>query len=211
MTRIVLCLSLLCLSLGACSPFKSNQPPPNIYALHAQEPGAEAARARKPVLAVQEPAVPAGFEGNRIAVHLENGRRLDYAAASNWPGALPKTLQDFLIQSGRATPLMVVAPDFGIPADYTLLVRVNDFSPWYAGTAEQAPVIRISLSFTLLGAQSERVFSNFTLARSASASANRMTVITAEMEAMLQEMVAEAYGKLVAGLPSARSNTKAGD
>ena len=191
------------LVLGACSPFKSDQPPMTVYAVHA----APSAAAEKParVVSVAEPSVPQGFESNRLAVYLQDGRRMDYAAGAGWPGPLPKVLQDFMVQSGSAAPgIMAVTPDSGIPAGYSLLVKVNDFEPVYGADAKSAPQLKLSFTFTLLSG--DKIVSSFTLAEAKTASANSLTVIVGEMESMLQEIAAQAFQNITNALSVSRKS-----
>src|SRR5262249_20273013 len=87
---IVLASALL---LSGCSGFKSSAPPTALYTIHMAQAQPQAASRQKRIVSVAEPAVPPGFESDRIAVVFEQGRRMDYAAGAAWPAPLPKVLQ----------------------------------------------------------------------------------------------------------------------
>jgi cholesterol transport system auxiliary component len=186
----------LALVLEGCSGFKSSAPPPDIYALHAA-PGPPAVANRPPyIVAISEPEVPAGFETEKIVVYLQHERRMDHAAHAAWPGPLPKVLQQFIVQSARAIPgLMGVTPEAGIPANAKLLVRVNDFEPVYETGEKAAPLLKVSLTFTLIS-QRDKIVASFTLAKTQMAESNSLTAIASGLEGLAREMTQEALWKM---------------
>jgi ABC-type uncharacterized transport system auxiliary subunit len=208
MKNRILAAAFICLLVpGACSPFKSNQPPMTLYTLQAPEPVASKAKPRR-IIAVAEPEVPPGFDTHRMAVYMQDGRRLDYAAGAGWPGPLPKVLQDYIIRAGNATPgLMAVSPDSGMAATHVLLVKVNHLEAIYGTEAKSPPRLKASLSFTLLSS-AERIISNFTLAREKMASANSLSVIVGETEGMLNEITEQAFLKMRSSAPPRTSPKK---
>lgn len=185
---------LLCGALCACSPsFKSAQPPATVYAIHA-ETAAMSESGKASVVVIPEPVVPAGFETGKIAVYLDGGRRMDYAAGAIWPAPLAKMLQEFSVQSARGVPgVLAATPESGMPAAWRLNVIVNDFAPVYG--AGDSPELRVSLTFMLVSLRNDRVADSFTLSRSAQ-SAHSLSAIVTGMESLLREMMAEAFARL---------------
>lgn len=195
-TLAVFCLSALLLT--GCSGFslKSSAPPLALYTLHAA--GAPAAARAKQVIAIAEPDVPPGFESDRIAILLDQGRRQDYAAGAAWPAPFPKVLQDFLVRSGNAVEgLMAVTLDSGLPARYKLLVKVNDFEPVYAADAKAPPLLKVSMTFTLQPLDKNVISASFTLAEDRPASANSLTAITGGLESIAQDIVAQGFARIL--------------
>lgn len=184
------------LLLGGCSGFKSSAPAPDIYMLHAFPGDKGAADRPLHVVAVSEPEVPAGFETDKIVIYLQQERRMDYAAHANWPGPLPKILQQFFAQSVDNAPgVMGVVPGSGIPAAAKLFVRVNDFQPVYETDVRAAPLLKVSLTFTFIN-QREKISASFTLAKTEGAASNSLTAITSGLEALAREITAEALWKM---------------
>jgi ABC-type uncharacterized transport system auxiliary subunit len=184
------------LMLEGCSGFKSSAPPPDIYTLQA--PPVTGATAGRPshIIAVTEPEVPAGFETEKIAVYLQDERRMDYAAHASWPGPLPKVLQQFIAESASGMPGVIgVLPESGIPASSRLAVRVNDFEPVYKADVKSAPLLKVSLTFTLMTRQ-DKIGTSFTVAKSEPATANSLTVITGGLEKLAREITSEALWKM---------------
>jgi ABC-type uncharacterized transport system auxiliary subunit len=187
--------------LAGCS-MTSSAPPATTYALH---PAAAAVSQNKAsgVFSVTEPTLPAGFETDQIALYLDNGRRLDYYAGARWAAPLDQVLQDVLVQSGRnALPGMVVdTPDLNIPTNYKLAVKVNEFAPVYAAGAESSPLLKVSMTFTLVRVPEQKVIADFRLEQSRQMETNSLTAITSGLEAMLQAILGEAYATLAKTMP----------
>lgn len=186
------------LVLSGCSGLmKSSAPPPTLYPLHAAAQAPRQAKAQR-VVSVAEPQVPPGFDSDRIAIYLEQSRRMDFAAGAAWPAPLPKVLQDFIVHSAAANPrLMAVLPDSGLPAAYSLMVRVNDFEPVYGADAKAAPVLKASMTFSLVALDRNKIIANFTESRETPATANSLTAITAGLETLAQDMVSQAWQKML--------------
>ncbi|MCC7037786.1 MAG: membrane integrity-associated transporter subunit PqiC [Alphaproteobacteria bacterium] len=159
MKKLFPVLACICLAaLAGCGSItKSKAPPVSVYTLHAEKPEKRASSA---AVIVQEPEMPAGFDTARIALHMSGGRRMDFYADAAWPDALNKVMQDFIIQSARFS---AVTPDSGVNAPYSLQVKVNDFQPVYADTAQGVAEIRVSLTFRLIDRSSEKLLRDFTL------------------------------------------------
>lgn len=192
MNRIFPVLACICLAaLAGCGNItKSKAPPVSVYTLHAEKPEKRASSA---AVIVQEPEMPAGFDTARIALHMSGGRRMDFYADAAWPDALNKVMQDFIIQSARFS---AVTPDSGVNAPYSLQVKVNDFQPVYADTAQGMAEIRVSLTFRLIDRSSEKLLRDFTLSEKMPASANTITAITGDLETLLRKVTASGLARI---------------
>jgi ABC-type uncharacterized transport system auxiliary subunit len=186
------------LFLSACMPFGSSKPAPLIYALHG--PSGPERQTRKNiarVISISTPEVPAGFDTDKIALYLYNKRRLDYYANAVWPDHLGKVLQRITIESARALPdVVAVDPASGIPASIELQVKVNDFEPIYAASANAPPQLKVSLSFRLLSSGSRRILFDKTYSATAPARENTQTAIVSGLEALLHSVDAKAFREI---------------
>lgn len=192
MKKVIPAIAFVCLAaLAGCGNItKSKAPPISVYTLHAEKPQKRASSA---AVIVQEPEMPAGFDTARIALHMSGGRRMDFYADAAWPDALNKVLQDFIIQSARFS---AVTPDSGVNAPYALQVKVNDFQPVYADTAQGAAEVRVSLTFRLIDRSSEKLLRDFTLSEKTPASANTITAITGDLEMLLRKVTAAGLSRI---------------
>jgi ABC-type uncharacterized transport system auxiliary subunit len=192
MKKVIPAIAFVCLAaLAGCGNItKSKAPPISVYTLHAEKPQKRASSA---AVIVQEPEMPAGFDTARIALHMSGGRRMDFYADAAWPDALNKVLQDFIIQSARFS---AVTPDSGVNAPYALQVKVNDFQPVYADTAQGVAEVRVSLTFRLIDRSSEKLLRDFTLSEKTPASANTITAITGDLEILLRKVTAAGLSRI---------------
>lgn len=192
MNKLFPVLACICLAaLAGCGNItKSKAPPVTVYTLHAEKPEKRASSA---AVIVQEPEMPAGFDTARIALHMSGGRRMDFYADAAWPDALNKVMQDFIIQSARFS---AVTLDSGVNAPYSLQVKVNDFQPVYADTAQGMAEIRVSLTFRLIDRSSEKLLRDFTLSEKMPASANTITAITGDLETLLRKVTASGLARI---------------
>lgn len=205
-------LSVLVLS-GCASLLTSNSEPQAIYSLkEARDITAlnSSTSGLSHVLEIQRPVLPPGFDTARIAMYLENGRRMDYYADAKWASPLDEVLQEFTLQTARKTfPQAIVAVSGqALDADYRLQIKVNEFQPVYSGVAETAPLIVASLSFTLLAMPEERIVTSFTIEQQEAAQANTLGSITAGLERLLQSVEARAFETISGRISgkAARSN-----
>jgi len=185
---------------GCSSVLKDKTPPPTIYALHAAPAEAPALPHGKkpPIISLAEPNLPAGFDTDRIALYLAGGRQLDYLAGAQWPEHLGKVLQNMLIASApTGGALTVVPPDTATQPDYRLLVTMLDFAPTYAGDAKSAPEIKVTANFRLVSLDTDKIVLDTTFTAHNAAAANSQTAIVAGLEALTQQVVAEAYNDVV--------------
>lgn len=192
---------LLCCFLGACSTSQmltSKEPKQTIYSLRPLEEGAGVATGPARIVEIAMPSVPPGMDRDRIVLYLDNGQKLDYYAAARWPALLSNILQDFTRRTASTTLPYVVAvtPDQEIDSQYRLQLKVNEFAPVYQIDSSDAPLLKVNLEITLTQLPSDRVLTNFTLSNSMMASKNRLDVIVAGLEKMLQDLEQQAFLKI---------------
>lgn len=178
--------AMLTLLVG-CMPF-SKQSAPNLYALHAVPIGPTSL----PAIAVAAPEVPPGFDSDRIALYMQSGRRLDYYARAAWPDRLPRVLQEAILASIPGA----VSAESGLPAPYTLRVRVRDFAPVYAADATAPPLLRVTLETRLIAGQSQKTAMHGIFSAEKMAAANSQSVIVAGLEDLLHKALSQALRKI---------------
>jgi len=197
--HLVLPLALTgCLSLSSSGAKDAS----SIYTLHAsasaaaQAPTPAQARGRE-VVVVPKPELPAGLGTERIALYLEQGRKLDYYADAKWSAPLDDLLQDYVIQRAKLDlPGKVVGtPDLAPSARYRLALKVTDFGPVYADMADKAPRLDVALTATVIALPGETVKTQFTVKKSSAASANSLTAITNELGTLLASATDETLQK----------------
>ncbi len=203
MMKTSLMMAVAAVALVACSPLKSTAPAPLTYALHPDLTTPQTQSHPDGVMFVSRPGLPAGFDTDRIALYMDGGRRIDYYAGARWAEALDIVLQDVLVRAGRhELPNMIIdSPDLNIPAQYKLAVKVNDFAPFYEQGAAGLPLLRLSLTFTLVRMPRENVVSDFTLQSEMRAGDNTVSAVTAGLEAMLKGILPRAYANIAEALP----------
>lgn len=197
MKHIVAMAAASLLVLTGCQGLTSSKKPVSIYNLRYTA-SAPSAAASAGVLVVGEPALPSGMETDRIALYLDDGRRMDYYADVLWAESLEDVLQDVVVQAGRsALPNMVVdSPRLNIPGNYRLAVKVLDFAPVYQAGSEAAPYLKVAVNFTLVQLPEKRVLTDFTLESGQAASGNDLTAISGGLETLLQDILTKAFAKV---------------
>lgn len=189
------CVAILC---AGCAGLHSSQVASQIYTLEPAQPPAPApagAVAGSVTVQVLRPLAAPGLDTDRIAV-VREAQRLDYFAASRWPGPLPDLLQNLAIDALRAAGrFRAVQPDAtAFAADDVLQIEIRRCQAEY--TADGSPVVRVQLLATL-GRQSDRtLLASVTAESSRSAGANRMQAVVAAF----QGAVGEALAQLAANL-----------
>ncbi len=145
---------------------------------------------------VPKPELPAGFDTERIALFLDQGRRLDYYADAKWSARLDDLLQDFLIQKAQQDlPGKVVgSPDLAA-AKYKLALKVDDFEPVYMDAPDKAPRLDVAMTVTVVTLPGETVKTQFSVKKSVPASGNTLTTITNELGDLLHSVTDEALQK----------------
>ena len=201
--HLVLPLALTgCLSL----PSSGAKDASSIYTLRASASASAAAAAKTPtpaqargreVVVVPKPELPAGLGTERIALYLQEGRKLDYYADAKWSARLDDLLQDYVIQRAKQDlPGKVVGtPDLAPSARYRLALKVTDFGPVYADMADKAPRLDVALTATVIALPGETVKTQFTVKKSSAASANSLTAITNELGTLLASATDETLQK----------------
>lgn len=191
------CTLIAALSLSGCLSLKSKAPPAERYVIHAagNVPLRTLNLPPDTVLSVRPPAVPSGYDNNRIALLLDGGRRLDYYANSNWPDHLDDMLYDVLVQTVQKTyaGMTVAGQDLRIPAQYELNTNILHFEPVYAADAAGTPDVYVAVRFTLVRLADGRVVDDFTLESHTKAAQNTLSSVTGQLETSLQGLFNQAF------------------
>ena len=193
---------LVALSLGVSGCISVNlggPPPATVFTLQAPEGQMKApsgdVRGRT-VVVVPKPDLPPALATERIALYFEQERRMDYYADAKWSGKLDELVQEFLIdRAQQRLPRTVVEKTEAASANYRLSVKVTNFEPVYKGAADQPPRLDVEMTVTVIDLPEERIRAQFTVKKSAQASENRLTPITAELGKLLQSAIDEALAK----------------
>lgn len=191
-------LAMTLFALAGCQGLTSSKKPVLLYNLNYT--GGEVASAETTgILAVGEPMLPAGMETDRIALYLDDGRRIDYYAEAAWADSLEDVLQDVIVRAGRAAlPNMVVdSPRLQVPANYRLAVKILDFAPLYRTGAEDLPDLKVAVNFTLVHLPEKRVVADFTLENSQPATENALPAIAGGLESLMNGILTAAFEKVV--------------
>jgi ABC-type uncharacterized transport system auxiliary subunit len=172
----------------------SLRPPP------AREGVSPAPVDRSVVVLVSKPELPKGFETERITLLFEQEHRIEYYAGAKWSAPLEDLLQDYMVQMARqvAPDKLVPTTDTTLAARHKLVVKVSDFQPVYQGTAESLPRLDVAITVLVVGQPGDRVEAQFSLKRSAPASANRLGIVVQELEGLWREVARETMEKLLA-------------
>lgn len=191
----------LALLLGGCSTMLvSKEPQQTIYslrpALEEQSDIPQTKLAR--VIEIPRPSVPPGMERNRIALYMNDGQKLDYFASALWAAPLEDVLQNFTRRTATSVLPYVVAvtPDQNLDANYRLQIKVNEFQPVYGGNIDVAPLLKANIEFTLISMPADKIVSSFTLSQQRQLENNRLDLIVAGLESMLQDIEREAFIKM---------------
>jgi hypothetical protein len=144
-------------------------------------------------MVVLVPASCRGFDTERIALlgeappvitPMRDGRR-----AVSLLGFIAGVSHVF---SGR----VVATTDATAAAHHKLTVKITDFQPVYQATADSPPRLDVAMTVTLVARPEETVEAQFSLQKSVPASANTMTIVTKELEAVLQSLTEEMLQKI---------------
>lgn len=201
-TPLLFVLAAATLFLSACgtdSLLTSKEPQQTIYALR---PGTPAAAAPydlpAQIVEIAHPILPPGMDRDRIALYLDGGRKLDYFAAARWSSTLDDVVQEFTRRTASSVLPYVIAvtPEENIDPHYRLQVKILDFQPVYDADAAGTPMIEAIAEFTLIALPSDTVLTSFVLGKRGKANANRLDVVTAGLEKMLQEIEHEAFVRI---------------
>ncbi len=205
-----LLLSLTALALlSACSPTRlltSDEPRQTTYSLRG-DMTASAYSGPSRIVEIAKPILPSGFERSRIALYMDDGRKLDYYASANWPGPLDAVIEEFTHRALATTlpSIITVSPTQPVHSDYRLQLRVIDFQPVYGQSHEVAPKLMTAVEFTLISLPAQKILSSFTLRKEDVASSARRDIIISELEAQLRGIESEAFAKLAPHLKQKKS------
>ncbi len=195
MKKHILLATIAITVLNGCAGLTSKNMPPVTYTLRADEENNNVDAKASGILLVTTPQMPAGLDTEQIALYMDEGRRLDYYAGAKWPTTLDDVIQDVIVQTGRhQLPEMIInTPDMNIPSDYKLSVKINNFAPVYRGGPDGIPLLKISMTFTVLQLPGENVLAGFTLEDEQIATSNNISAVTMGLEELLQKKLLQAY------------------
>lgn len=197
-TVFALCAVLIVTGCSASSLLVSQEPQQTIYTLRPVAEQAAPSDALARIVEIPHPSVPPGMERNRIALHFDHGQKLDYYAGALWAAPFEDILQNFTRRTAsQILPYVVaVTPGQNLEAQYRLQIKVNDFQPIYGTDMKAAPLLLASLEFTLVSLPQDKIVSSFTLSQQMPTDSNRLDVIVAGLESMLQTIENEAFEKI---------------
>ena len=89
-------------------------------------------------------------------------------------------------------------------------MRVDDFEPVYAGNAKGTPALKISMTFTLVSLEKNKIATIFILKEDGQASDNSLTAIASGLQSLAQRLMGEAFQKIAPEIRPARSNARRG-
>jgi cholesterol transport system auxiliary component len=196
MMRRALPTAAAALLTAGCAGLHSSEQAMQVYTLEPAWPATVASATATLTLQVPRPLAAPGLDTNRIAL-TRGAQRLDYYAASSWPGPLPDFLQSLALDALRASGKFraVQADAAAFAADRILQIEVRRCQAEYTGAG--LPVAHVQLVATL-GQRSDRSLIASVSADSAvPAAENRMQAVIAAF----QRALGEAFGQLVAQLP----------
>lgn len=187
--------------VAGCGALKSTEPQQTIYSLRplaATQPEGLNVMGIARVVEIMKPTMPPGMERDRIALYLNGGSKLDYYAGYRWSAALDEVIQNFTRRTATNSLPNVVAviSEQAVDAQFRLQTKVNEFQPVYASDATSNPRLITNLEFTLISLPDEKILTSFTMGREGTATSNRLDVITAGLEKMLQDIEKDAFARL---------------
>jgi len=170
-----------------------------MYTLHESNSGltdVATEGAGRIVVVVPTPELPPAFDTDRIAIQFEDGR-IDYYADAQWSARLDDLVHDvFIERAQRKLPGAIVGKPGLVPAaNYRLAVTVTDFGPVYKASPDMPPRLDAGLSLTVIELPQEMVRAQFTVKKTAAASANRLGTVTNELKSLLHSVFDEALEK----------------
>ncbi len=197
--------SFLVLTLTSCIGLPKPPPPATVYQLRAPAQGLMAQPPALPAgtrLEVALPGVAAGLDSERIALALDNGRKLDYYAGAKWAAALPDVVQDVAIATLRdSLPGLSVDDDDNMNSPtHRLRIVVQHFAPVYATDATTLPKVNVTLRFALVRLADDALLADATLGTQVAVNANTLAGVTAALEQGLHRVLADAMPRLAVAL-----------
>ena len=199
---IVRCAMLIGLALGMTACISVNlgdPPPPTVFTLQTSDAQLKTRPMQmrgSAVVVVTKPEMPPALATDRIALFFEQDRRIDYYADAKWSGKLDDVVQEVLIsRAQQRLPMTVVGTQSRALGDYRLSVKITNLEPVYKAAADAPPRLDVEMTVTVIALPQERVRTQFTVKKSAQASENRLTPITAELGTLLQSVIDEALAR----------------
>jgi len=203
LTTAARAMPLLCLCLAGCSGlFQSKTKPEQIYYLRAPTaptmpaapvtgPGSAPGQAAATVapgapmsasIRVGRPVAGPGL-GTPHIILVQADHRMNFFSGSRWPAAAPELIEALAVQTLRASGEWASVEDSAspFPSDYLLVVHLRRFEADYT-EGDAAPVVHVMLDGIVGRRQGREVLSTFTVAGSATASANHMSQVVAAFE-----------------------------
>jgi cholesterol transport system auxiliary component len=179
-------LPLLLVLLSGCSNLlHSSAQPEQTYYLRA--PAATPATAAAPAarhgsLRVELPVASPGLDSARIML-VQADHRMNFYAASRWPGAAPQLIEALSVDALRAAGAWSSVQDSAgpFPADYLLQITVRRFDADYSGGGA-APEVRVVLDCSLGRGAGREVIASFAAQGTATAGGDRMREVVAAFE-----------------------------
>lgn len=177
-------LALLGVLLGGCSSLlhSSAQPEQTYYLRAPAATPATAAAGTLGSLRVELPVASPGLDSSRIML-VQADHRMNFYAASRWPGAAPRLIEALSVEALRAAGAWSSVQDSAspFPADYLLQIAVRRFDADYSGGGA-APEVHVVLDCSL-GRRAEReVIASFVAQGTAIAGGDRMREVVAAFE-----------------------------
>ena len=205
---LVCCAALAgCISIGGSD--SKDKTPTSTYTLHPKDTAPAPAKGAAAVV-VPKPELPPGLAGTqRIALVFGQGAQMDYYADARWSAGLDDLMQAVLIQAARSglKGTVVNTPELGASARAKLAVKVTEFQPVYKDAPDTIPTLTVGLTVTVLAQPGGATLTQFSVKKTAPASANTLTEVTKGLESLLQAAAEEAVQKASPALQSSAAKT----
>jgi cholesterol transport system auxiliary component len=173
-------------SAGCTGLFHSNAAPEQLYYLRAPAPttaanSAAPLPANAPGIRVLTPLASPGLDSTHIML-VQADHRMSFFTASRWPSTAPEVVESLVVQTLRASGAWSAVMDSGspFPADYLLRVSVRRFEADY--TQGSPPTVQVQFDCSVGRRAGRDLLASFSVAGSATASADRMSEVLAAFE-----------------------------
>ena len=177
---LIAALAGLC---GCSGMLHSDQPPVEVYTLHAPRPAVPGGAASAAATLRLEPPVAGPGLGTARIVLLRPNHRMDHYAASAWSAEAPALIEALAADTLKASGAWrsVQGPGGAFPAQFMLEISLRRFDADYAPGAA-APTVRVALDCTVGTEESRRILASFVASGSQPAAANRMRDVVAAFQ-----------------------------
>ena len=177
-------LCCACLGAGCSGLLHSSAPPVQTYFLRPPLPaaGAAAVPAMAAALRVEQPLASPGLDSAHIML-MQSDHRMNFYAASRWPGTAPELIGALAVQTLRAAGAFSSVQDAAgaFPADYLLQITLRRFDADYSGGGA-APEVHVALDCSIGRREGREPIASFTAQGTATAGADRMSEVVAAFE-----------------------------